>query len=420
MDYRAEFGLIGSIMLKPEYLPEIRGIVTAKDFQTEPGRATFLAACRLADSDTGIDPITLMSESGVEEQWLHEVLDLTPTAEHALEYARQLRKERQMASIRAMLASLTEKAEDGDPAAVIGAVHEALDDLGEDYEGTVVRPEDALAGFLSHIDRIKNGDRITVATGFPSVDNILGGGMLKTGLYIMAARPGVGKTSLGLAVAEMASRRSRVLFVSLEMSETEIMARRHANIAGIYLGRLLHSPLTDEEALGVGNAQIKMSQRQFFLNRTNTATVAEIGVMARSCRAELVVIDYLGLIQCDLRNASSYERVTRISGDLKRLARALKCPVLCLAQLNRQSESRSDKRPSMADLRDSGAIEQDADGILLLHRPMLYAKEEWNGRDGQPFEVDIAKNRHGPTGKAVLTWWATDGRFQDGNTNSWL
>ena len=117
------------------------------------------------------------------------------------------------------------------------------------------------------------------------------------------------------------------------------------------------------------------------------------------------------------------ERITRISNELKRLARSLGCPILCLAQLNRQSEARQDKKPLLSDLRDSGAIEQDADGVLLIHRPALYWPdgEKPKAWESQPFEVYITKNRHGPTGTVTLEWYAINGRFQDkGGMNSWL
>lgn len=422
MDYRAEYGVIGSVLLSPGCLDGVREIVSARDFQTEYGRKVFEAFCRLSDGGRGIDPITVTAEApDVPEQWLAEVLDVTPTAAHVLEYARQLRKERQLTAIRASLGDLTAKAADADaePAELIVAMQEAAAQAGEGFAASVIPPDEGLIGFSKHVEDVRKGKKITVPTGFPSIDNILGGGMLRTGLYIIAARPGVGKTSLGLIIADLAARSRRVLFVSLEMSETEILARRCANVSGIRIGRLLHTPLTDEEAEKFSNHMTELGNREFYMNRSNTATVAEIGVMARSCRAELVVIDYLGLIRSEERGLSSYERITGISGDLKRLARSLGCPVLCLAQLNRQSEARSDKRPQMSDLRDSGAIEQDADGILLIHRPMLYAKEPLAEYDGQPFEVEVAKNRHGPTGRATLQWWAADGRFQDSGTNSW-
>ena len=244
--------------------------------------------------------------------------------------------------------------------------------------------------------------------------------MVKEGLYIVAARPGVGKTSFGLIAADLAAKKHRVLFVSLEMSETQIMARRYANVSAVGITPLLYGTLDPKDMDKLHEASSALRGRQMFLSNRTGVTVADIEVMCRSCGAELVVIDYLGLIQGE--GQSIYERTTKISGDLKRMARSLKIPVLCLAQLNRTSESRSDKHPTMSDLRDSGAIEQDADAILLLHRPGLYMDEQPSGSQAQDFEIQIAKNRHGPTGKVVLTWYARNGRFQDekGMTNSWL
>lgn len=419
MDYKAEYGVIGSIMLDPGCLDGIRGILTPEDFTTAQGKAVYETVCRLQDEGRGIDPIIVLGETDVEERWLMDVMDITPTAVYALDYAEQMRKERQLRSLRNFFSDLSVQAsaQDADPARLIGEAQEYLSGTGSDT--WTISPEEALTRFYEHLRALRNGHLITVTTGFPSIDSILGGGMIKTGLYIIAARPGVGKTSLGLITAELASKSHRVLFVSLEMSETEIMARRHANLTGIRVGRLLHDPgLSDDEYAKISSSSYEQAQRGLTLSTKTTATVAEIGVMARSCKAELVIIDYLGLIQSD--GDSAYERVTRISGSLKRLARSLGCPVLCLAQLNRQSENRADKRPGMSDLRDSGAIEQDADGILLLHRPALYWEEPPKQNDSQPFDVEIAKNRHGPTGRVSLTWYANNGRFIDGDMRSWL
>ena len=166
----------------------------------------------------------------------------------------------------------------------------------------------------------------------------------------------------------------------------------------------------------VGNALSELSETHLTMNAAPSAAVPDIAIMARSVEnLGLVVVDYLGLLDSENRSASIYERVPANSNALKRLARSLGVPVLCLAQLNRASEQRADKRPTMADLRDSGAIEQDADGVLLLHRPAIYFPQEQKPKpwDGELLELDVAKNRHGPTGNINLTFYGRNGRVTE-------
>ena len=418
----AEYGVIGSILIEPSCLAGVRGVLTESCFRTEQGRLFFRTVCRMADDGKPIDPVTVLA-SGLSEEWLAQIVETTPSAANVMYYAEQLKREAQIYALRAMLSDLTSKAEEGDaePAAIIASAQEALETIGTEKTGSLVDSIEASEHFSEHLLRMKNGETIVVPTYFPSIDSILGGGMVKSGLYIVAARPGTGKTAFGLIVAELAAKHHQILFVSLEMSEIQITARRYANLSGLRAIDLLYGRTEPGDGQKLEKAAMAIGESRLSYAGSNTATVADIGVMARSCGADLVVIDYLGLIQSDQRNLSSYERVTRISGDLKRLARSLNIPIMCLAQLNRTSESRADKRPSMSDLRDSGAIEQDADGILLLHRPAVYDKEEPKDYEAQAFEIQIAKNRHGPTGKVVLTWYARNGRFQDekGKMNSW-
>ena len=420
-----ELALVGSILIDPGCLNLVRGIVSAGEFASEAAGAVFREVCKLDDTGEAVDPVTVLARSGVSETWLASVVDETPTAANAEAYARQVHHDAQLRTLQAIATDLEAQTlePNADPVALIGAAQARLDALSAGQSGQLVDSLTAASEFVDHRTRLAKGEGIAVPSGLPSVDGILGGGFLRGGLYIIAARPGVGKTALGLILADMVARSRRVLFVSLEMSETELTARRVANISGVGSGAVLHKPdLKPERAALVGAALNEISQRKLTLNRCPSATVPEIGLMARSCKAELLVVDYLGLIQPDQKALSRYESTTKISNDLKRLARSLDVPLVCLAQLNRQSESRTDKRPMLSDLRDSGAIEQDADGVLLLHRPALYWDEADKPKtwDSQPFEIHVAKNRHGPVGTATLQWYASNGRFIDREVNSWI
>lgn len=424
MDLNAEYGVIGSILLDENCLTDLRSLVRASDFRTSQGKKVFETACRLQDEGKAVDPLTIQGTSGVSQEWLSDVLDITPTAANALHYGALLKKTAQLRDLGDLWDQLTldTRLPEADPAKLIGAAQEKLEAVCGRETEQLISSQDSLLDFYGYRQAMAE-NAVTVSSGFPSIDGILGQGFLKSGLYILAARPGVGKTSLGLAMAELASKQHAVLLVSLEMSTTEITARRLAHASGLGIGAALHNPdLSDEQWSKMGQAATLLAEHKLTINRCTSATVSEIGIMARSCKAELVVIDYLGLIQYEGRDLGSYERITKISGDLKRLARSLGVPVLCLAQLNRQSEQRLDKKPMLSDLRDSGAIEQDADGVLLLHRPALHWEDAQKPKpwESQPFEVHIAKNRHGPTGAVTLNWYASNGRFQDKKMNSWM
>lgn len=240
--------------------------------------------------------------------------------------------------------------------------------------------------------------------GIAGLDTLFGGGMLNNGLYIMAARPGCCKTTLALQIADtVAQNAGGVLFVTLEMDATQLTARRVARATGIPSNRLLMGTLTEPEMERVTQEFKRLNRSPFYLNKAVRCSVSDVRALARQVKdLRLVVIDYLGLLKPEGKHASRYEEITAISGDLKALARSLGVPVLCLAQLNRASELRQDKRPSLADLRDSGAIEQDADGVLLLYREDMYWAERPD--EGQPVTVEciLAKHRHGAVGAVTL------------------
>lgn len=201
------------------------------------------------------------------------------------------------------------------------------------------------------------------------------------------------------------------LFFSLEMSTEQITARRIAAESGLSIGRLMVGKnLSDVEEARLANAASALSTHDFRLNRAPGASVTDIAQAAHLTKnLRLVVVDYLGLVRSDERSASIYERVTRNSAALKALARSLNVPILCLCQLNRAAEQRQDKQPSMADLRDSGAIEQDADAVILLHRPAMYDPGETKPWEAQTLTAIVAKNRHGSTGKLDFDFWGSSG-----------
>ena len=418
----ASQSVAGSILCDAACLPAVRPLVSRDDFTLAAERAIFEAACRLEDEGKPADVVTILEDArkhgaDVSDRYAAELLQITPTAAHAEAYARQVHEEAVRRRLASVGETLLEDAQDPQKttAGVIAATMQALENADTAPQTAMLSTSDALSGFLDYRERLDAGQAVTVSTGYPGLDKLLGGGMLHQGLYILAAHPGCGKTTLGLKLAEQAAKSGACLFFSLEMSAEQLTARRIAAESGLGIGRLMVGrKFDDDEQAKMANAASALSTHDFRLNRAPGASVADIAQAAHLTKnLRLVVVDYLGLVRSDERGLPIYERTTRNSNALKALARSLNVPVLCLCQLNRAAEQRADKVPSMADLRDSGAIEQDADAVILLHRPGMYEPGEVKPWESQTLTAIVAKNRHGATGKLNFDFWGSSGIIRE-------
>lgn len=417
----AEYSLVGCVLIDARCLPAAREILpTAEAFASEPCRKAYAAACRLEDENKAIDPVIVGRAAGLSNDFLMQCMDLAPTCTRAAEYAKAVLDGHQRRQLQALGEKLQTEALCAGSTAdqLLTEARSTLDDLASTPGRCSVKSaRDSLLDFMTFRAEVQQGKRQAIRTGFPSLDRILGG-FAQGGFYVMAARPGVGKSALGIALADMMARDRRVLYVSLEMTEAELNARRVAAVSDITctFGKLLFGKTTEEQDAAIANACGKLYAHKLQISAVSTLTVPELELQARNVGAEVVIVDYLGLLSAEDKRLSEYDRVTRISGDLKRLAKRLGCVVLALCQLNRESVSApgQDTRPRLSQLRSSGAIEQDSDGVLLLHRPE-YGRTETPREASAPqqFFVDVAKNRHGRTGTAELAWYAPVNRFED-------
>lgn len=407
-----DVSLAGSILIDPRCLDEVRRTITPEMFGDRRCRAIYEAACELSDEGATVDPVTIRSRAAEwDDAFSQQAMEITLTAANVGAYCEALHTEFLR---RELLAGIQERAD------ALLAGHDPLGEATElltlteriaegSYDAGVVSAREAAAELLEDLDRVDEGYRAFVETGISDLDRILGGGLIREGLYILAARPGCGKTTLAAALAErMLERGRRILFISLEMSRKQLMARRvAADVGRATAAQILRGELSEEERKAVGESLVKLAKRPLFFNRRASLNTSEIQSLAKQNRADVVIIDYLGLMKHDA-GKSLYERVTGTSNQLKRMARGLETPVLCLAQLNRGVEGRQNQEPRLSDLRDSGAIEQDADGVLLIHRPAIEDADEYGPT---PMEVTVAKNRHGRTGKIELNWYMRSGRI---------
>lgn len=416
----AEQSVCGCILISETCFPTVRKILQADHFTTDWGRVIFKASEALADRNEVIDPVTIQKEAmrqGYEltNDLLMQLMEITPSVKPAAQYAQAVRDDAVKRQTQNLLEELQQKLDTATAQEVVTEAMERLQRIDTGTVGAVVDSYEAARDFLDYRTGTEaNRTQSFVPTGIKKLDKSLGGGLMKEGLYILAARPGVGKTTMGLKIADNVAKHSSVVYMSLEMSVRQMTAKRVAAETGISATRLLMGELSEEEQAQVAKALSAISERRLHLNRKPSASAAEIGMIARSVpKLDLLVVDYLGLMESPKKNASIYESVTANSKALKTLARSMAIPVLCLAQLNRQSEQRADKRPYMSDLRDSGAIEQDADGVFLLHRPAR--QEERKPYEPELLELYIEKDRYGPPAKLNFDFYGVNGRILEGN-----
>lgn len=414
----AENGVIGSILIDGGCMSEITALLSPDDFRLEPNRKIYDAALALARDGQPVDPISIAGIVGESyAKYMVELMEITPTSANAGLYAKETRKASMWRSLKDLGEGLVNAdVTDTDPRQAIGDAAKELERIeAMDTAKELVSPSDALNAFYEHRTGVETGTGGCVKTGIRQIDAMLGGGLLNSGLYILAARPGVGKTTLALAIADKVAESGGVLFESLEMDTEQLMAKRIARLTGISEGELMMDKLSLEQATKMKDAALSLSKMPMYLNKKPWATVDDIRNQARKVKnLRLVVIDYFGLIRTPGKSASRYESMTDVSGQLKALARSLKVPILCLAQLNRENTKRKGAKPMLSDLRDTGALEQDADGVIFLHRPDYYDEE--NQQPSAPnspvaLSVILAKNRHGSTGQVDMAFYLKTGRF---------
>lgn len=417
----AEQAVLGAILIDGTCLARVRGQLTAGDFALEADRQVYEGALALAERGDEVDAVALRALLGdrVPPEYLLELMEITPTAANAELYAGLTRQASVLRELRRLGEGLAQGTGEGEePQAMIGRTLAELEALSR---RAAVRgladSAQVMAALREHRAQVAGGQGL-VTTGLAPLDELLGGGLLTGGLYVVAARPGVGKTALALQLADhMAGAHGGVLYVSLEMDLGQIGARRGARESGLPIHRLLMGSLEGAEEDKLDQACRELAGLPLYLNRASQAGVEEVGQLARQVPdLACVVIDYFGLLLPESKRAPRYEGMTQISGALKGLARRLGVPVLCLAQLNREVSQRRDGLPQLTDLRDTGALEQDADGVVLLHRLEGKGLPE----DYRLLRLHLAKNRHGPIGVCLTRFYSDTGRLSPASPDDLL
>ena len=417
LDLSAELSVVGSLLVWPERVAQIVSVMEPGDFRTERGRAVFEAVRDLYNAGQPITPQVVADKLAFDvgmADYIAEAMTAAVIPDNVGANVRIMQDAAKRERLRDIAFEITQY--DGgalDAADMAARLRGALDAFDRSASSSV-SGADALAAWVRYYETVVNDPGAAYCkTGYRSLDRALGGGLFNGEVYIIAGRPGMGKTTQGINIAERCAKDGRpVLFASLEMSAIQITAKRLANAAGASYTSILSGGMSQDETRDVYAMASRISERPFF-GADAVRTVGDIAREAGSIKdLALIVIDYMGLVQTGDKPAPRYEEMTRISADLKALAKRINKPILALAQLNRENVGRGEKRPLLSDLRDSGAVEQDAGGVILLHRESYYKTDELPP-DSEPLELIIAKNRHASPQTVKMMWHGKTGMITD-------
>ena len=426
----AERAVLGSILLKPDVCDDIALIIRPEDFADETHQVLYRHLLELHDSGKRID-ITIVLERLRTQGDLDrvggapaiaEILEAVPHAAHATHYAQIVRDKAMLRSLIDASTDILRDAYDAsdEPRELVARAEAKIFQILEHRSSAEAKPIEAvLEEVMVRMDaRMKHEHALGgVETGFTDLDTLCGG-LHNSELIILAARPSMGKTAFAMNIAENVAIGSKqpALFVSLEMACLELADRLLCSAAQVNGHRLRNGTISQEDRRRLVQKSAEISSSPLYIDDTPGRTLTEIAAVARRLKRKqglsLVVIDYLQLIEPDNPRDPRQEQVAKIARRLKTMSRELDVPVLCLAQLNRQAEQSRDNRPRLNHLRESGAIEQDADVVMFVHREEYYqTTDEDRERVKGQAEIIIAKQRNGPIGDIKLLWQHDFTRF---------
>ncbi|TCS88688.1 primary replicative DNA helicase [Keratinibaculum paraultunense] len=415
----AEQSVLGAMLINQEAINTAIEQLAPEDFYKEANKEIFKAMIELYKRNEPVDIITL-SEELKRKDILENIGGVTYLTSLSggvaissnIKYYCDIVEEKALlrqliASCDEIMAKSYEASEEVN--SIIEQAEKKIFDITQGrHKGGFAPIKDVLLESFSKIEEMaaREGELTGLTTGFIDIDSKLSG-MQKSDLILLAARPSMGKTALGINIATNAAIKANasVAIFSLEMSKEQLAQRMISSISHVNLQNIISGRLKEEEWLKIINGIAPLSQSNIFIDDTAGISLMEIKAKCRKLKIEkgldLIVIDYLQLMQSEMKHENRQQEISAISRGLKALAKEMDCPVLALSQLSRAPELRSDHRPILSDLRESGAIEQDADVVLFLYRDEYYNEDTDKKNIG---EVIIAKHRNGPTGTVELVW----------------
>ena len=431
----AERAVLGGIMLKNDAWDLVAGLVLEEDFYQTEHQLIFKTIKDLQDLGKPIDLITvqdtLEGNGDLPElvklggkDYLTQLAQETPSVANIESYAEIIKQRSNLRKLITAVDQISKTARESDSSSsdqVIDNAEERILSLRDDFKRSAGPKEirDLLGPVYSFIQEAnESGDSlIGVSTGFSEIDEITLG-FQRSDLIVIAGRPSMGKTALALNIAENVARQTdrTVLIFSMEMSAEQVVRRFISSIANIDLQRLMRGQLQDNDWEGIDKALSVLSNKKILLDDTPALSPTELRARSRRVKREnkdlaMIVVDYIGLMQIPGKSENRVTEISEISRSLKALAKELDVPVVAISQLNRAVESRPNKRPILSDLRDSGAIEQDADVIAFLYRHEYYDRSDLENKGKA--EINIAKQRNGPTRTTSLAFRDSVARFEN-------
>ncbi len=429
----AEEAVIGAVLINPEAYYDVAQFLQSDDFYIHRNQWIWQAFITLHDRNEAIDFVTVTEELDQMGHladiggaaYITKLINNVPSSLHAEAYGRRVEE---TAIRRRMLAAANRIAK------LAYEENLSLDTVMDDSEKAVFNVSErrltrdlqpirtVLSDYFDRIEELSQRDDelVGVPTGFFDIDKMLGG-LQPSDLLIIAGRPGMGKTGFLLTAVKNAAliHKKHVAYFSLEMSNEQLVQRLIAQETGINSTRLRSGKLNPNEWLLFTQAIEVLTDTHVFLDDTPALTPLQLRTKCRRLHLEykldLIVVDYLQLMGGDVRSNNRVQEVSEISRNMKILARELNVPVLAAAQLSRAVEQRSDKRPVLSDLRESGSLEQDADIVMFIYRPEVYEEDSSHQNLA---EIIIAKHRNGPTGEVQLVFRKNLAKFENAATRN--
>lgn len=418
----AEQSVLGAIISQPSVLSDVIELIKPEYFYNEQHKALYSIMLQMNSMSLPVDIVTVLNEAEKQHifespaegrRYLAEIGNMLPSTSNIQSYCKIVADKYFLRSLSYVARAILEDVQSGEQDAqlLLDAAEQKIYDIrqGRDVKG-LVPLSDAIAEAYDRLGKISGPDKekyVGARTGFTLLDSITSG-LNKSDLIIIAARPGMGKTSFAMNIATNVARRSEkeVVTFNLEMSKEQLATRILSTEALVESNTLRNGRITGEDWVKLATSAGYLSTIPLYIDDTASMTVQQMKAkLRRTKNLGLVIIDYLQLMESTSHSDNRVTVISEITRQLKVMAKELNVPVILLSQLSRAVESRTDKRPMLSDLRESGSIEQDADIVLFLYREAYYNKESQRQNIS---ECIVAKNRHGETGTVELIW---DGQY---------
>ena len=419
----AEQSVLGAILLDSSYLNIVIDILPNPDFFYVPeNKEIYRSILEMFSSGEKIDYITVLNKLSINiiqkqdlKNYMFDLVQIVPSISNIESYAKIIQEKFELRKLIFLAKEIMQSISSEKSENLLDFVEQKVLDIRSSKSNkSLVNIKDILTETFDRLDKLNSEsqtDILGIPTGFGDLDLTLTG-LNRSDLILLAARPGMGKTSFALNIAKNVSSKFKTAIFSLEMSKEQLASRLLSMEGKIPGNKLRRGHLDPDEWVRLSETANEFSNSNLYIDDTAGITVPEMKAkVRRSGNVDLVIIDYLQLISCNRKISNRVQEISDITRQLKIMAKELNIPVICLSQLSRASEQRQDHRPLLSDLRDSGSIEQDADIVIMLYRPGYYANPMDDKIDHSECECIIAKNRHGETKTVSLHWQSEYTKF---------